>query len=110
MGEIVATSSGTPSEISNKTINLWDISTGKLLNILAKPSSGFYSISFSPDGKSIAAWRLGSVVCLWNVVTGQFVKAFTAHESSVNTVHFSPDSQTIATGGKDYTVRCSMEC
>lgn len=105
-GRIVATSSGTPSEISNKAINLWDVSTGKLLNTLAEDNSAFYfnNKCFSPDGKSIATWQ--SIVCsLWDVVTGQLVKAITAHESSVNTVHFSPDNQIIATGGKDYTVR-----
>ena len=105
-GEIVATSSGTPSGRSNKTINLWDVRTGKLLNTLTEPNIAFYNKCFSLNGKSIATWNLGSAdVRLCDVVTGQLLKSFTAHDGSVNAVQFPPDSQIIATGGKDYTVR-----
>lgn len=114
-GNIIAISSGTPSEISNKTINLWDVRTGQHLKTLttchhlktlAQPNAGFYNKRFSPDGKIIVIWRYsGRNLDLWDVSTGEHLTTFMAHERSITSVYFSPDGKTIITSGLDKTAR-----
>ena len=59
-GSILATGSGTPwylsgSSFSPNQVHLWDVSTGTLRNILKGHTAPVMSVSFSPDGNTIAS-------------------------------------------------------
>ncbi|WP_026734397.1 eIF2A-related protein [Fischerella sp. PCC 9605] len=62
------------------------------------------SVSFSPDGKTIATASVDGTARLWNL-NGELIKEFKKHQSSVNSVSFSPDGKTIATASVDGTAR-----
>ena len=55
-------------------------------------------VSFSPDGRLLAAGDLSGRVTLWDVSSGETV-ATLGHEGDVSSVSFSPDGQLLATGG-----------
>ncbi len=63
-----------------------------------------YSVSFSPDGKTIATTSSDNTTRLWNL-QGQLIQAFIGHQGSVLSVSFSPDGKTIATASSDNTAR-----
>ena len=42
----------------DKTIKIWEVSTGQLLKTLEGHSSSVYSVSFSPDRTKLASARL----------------------------------------------------
>ena len=54
-----------------------------------------YSVSFSPDGQTLASGESGAIR-LWDVNTGELLKTLQQHARSVS---FSPDGQTLASGG-----------
>ncbi|MGF1960466.1 MAG: hypothetical protein RMX99_013295 [Aulosira sp. DedVER01a] len=62
------------------------------------------SVSFSPDGKTIASASWDKTIKLWSV-DGKLLKTLTGHSDSVSSVSFSPDGKTITSASYDKTVK-----
>ncbi|MBD2196362.1 MULTISPECIES: nSTAND1 domain-containing NTPase [Calothrix] len=63
-----------------------------------------YSVSFSPDGKTIASASGDGTIKLWSL-EGKELKTFKGHSASVYSVSFSPDGKTIASASGDKTIK-----
>jgi WD40 repeat protein len=63
------------------------------------------SVSFSPDGKTLATGSADKTIKLWSVDTGKEIHTLQGHQSFVNSVSFSPDGKTLATGSADKTIK-----
>ncbi|MEH1977938.1 MAG: ribosome assembly protein 4, partial [Nostoc sp.] len=98
-GKTLASGSG------DKTIKLWDVSTGKAIKTLTGHSSLVNSVGFSPDGKTLASGSYDNTIKLWDVSTGKAIKTLTGHSSGVISVGFSPDGKTLASGSYDNTIK-----
>ncbi len=57
------------------------------------------SVSFSPDGQTLASSSDDKTIRLWDAVTGNHKNTFIGHTDYVSSVSFSPDGQTIASEG-----------
>jgi len=89
----------------DKTIKLWDITTGKEIRTLQGHSSWVWSVSFSPDGKTLASGSGDKTIKLWDITTGREILTLKGHSSSVLSVSFSPDGKTLASGSGDKTIK-----
>ncbi len=90
----------------DKTVRLWDVTSGKIKAILIGHTHDVSSVAFSPDGSTLASggsWD--ETVRLWDVASGQLKAILTGHSSAVRSVAFSPDGNTIASGSRDKTVQ-----
>ncbi|MDP8962698.1 MAG: hypothetical protein M3O33_01685 [Cyanobacteriota bacterium] len=74
-------------------------------NRLEGHDSRVYSVSFSPDGKTLASGSDDNTIKLWDVATGKPITTLTGHTSRVNSVSFSPDGKTLASGSFDNTIK-----
>jgi len=63
-----------------------------------------HSISFSPNGQTIASASWDNTVRLWNR-QGQELATLIGHDGPAYSVNFSPDGETIASASQDNTVR-----
>ena len=93
------------SASEDRTIRLWDVTTGTHRHTLTGHNSHIYSVAFSPDGRTLASGSENGRIRFWNVTTGQYRVTLEGHSSSVISVAFSPDGQTLASGSSDHTIR-----
>ena len=64
-----------------------------------------FSVSFSPDGITLASGSRDSTVKLWDVATHTNIATLEGHRGAVNSVSFSPDGTLLASGSGDRTVK-----
>ncbi|MCE2701698.1 MAG: WD40 repeat domain-containing protein, partial [Anabaena sp. 49633_E8] len=82
----------------DKTIKIWDVTTGKVLNTLKGHEGYVLSVGFSPDGKQLASGSGDKTIKIWDVTTGKVLNTLKGHESPVYSVGFSPDGKQLASG------------
>jgi len=82
---LIASASG------DKTVKLWDHTTGAVCLTLEGHSKEVNAVAFSPDGKLVASASKDKTVRLWNSVTGDVYRTFNSHSGAVRSVAFLPD-------------------
>jgi WD40 repeat protein len=89
----------------DKTIKLWDTSTGNEIRTLSGHTGGVTGVAFSPDGLTVASASWDTTVILWDVHSGNLLQKFSGHTDRVNSVAFSPDGHLLASASDDGSVR-----
>jgi WD40 repeat protein len=90
---------------------LWDVSDPHhptSLGTLTGHTNYVYSVTFSPDGHTLATASGDSTARLWDVSDPHHPMALgtlTGHTSAVHSVAFSPDGHTLVTTSNDTTAR-----
>ena len=97
-GHVLASSSG-------EDIRLWHVATGSHLKTLTGHTHGVESISFSPEGQTLASSAKDQTIRLWDLLTGRHLKTLTGHTDEVESISFSPEGRTLASSSKDQTIR-----
>ncbi|MFN6454393.1 MAG: ribosome assembly protein 4 [Nostoc sp. EfeVER01] len=89
----------------DKTIKIWDVSSGKLLKTLTGHSESVYSVVYSPNGQQLASASTDKTIKIWDVSSGKLLKTLTGHSNSVISVVYSPNGQQLASAGDDKTIK-----
>src|SRR5262249_19606414 len=98
-GQRLATAAG------DKTIDVWDVSTGRYVLTFRGHTAAVTSVAFSPGGKRLASAGDDETVRLWDAERGQEVLTLKGHSDPVSAVAFSPDGTRLASASWDKTVR-----
>ncbi len=109
-------SSGDPSDVAHPpgpTTPTSRVAPTPLPLPLGRPLQGHTdpveSVTFSPDGKTLASGSDDHAVRLWDISTPTRAHPLgdplTGHTEGVGAVAFSPDGRTLASGSDDHTVR-----
>ncbi|KAL2886888.1 Vegetative incompatibility protein HET-E-1 [Ceratocystis lukuohia] len=89
----------------DKTIKIWDVTSGVCLQTLEGHSHYVHSVVFSNDGQRLASGSSDSTVKIWNATSGVCLQTLKGHDDSVYSVAFSNDGQRLASASLDKTVK-----
>ncbi|MGO9466477.1 MAG: WD40 repeat domain-containing serine/threonine-protein kinase [Isosphaeraceae bacterium] len=89
---ILATAATTPHGL----IQLWDVSTLKLLDSLPGHSANVSELDFSPDGKVLASVSGDGAVKLWDVAARAELLALRGPFQPQSSIRFAPDGRSLA--------------
>ena len=90
-------------------VDLYNLRNGSLVRSFASEkgssNSSLLCVTFSPDGRLLAATDWNGTVTLWDVASGQRKLTIADHKAGVSSAAFAPDGAMLATGSEDKTLR-----
>ena len=107
-GKTIATGSGGSGSSGDAWVAgvyLWDIDAGRVVRRIPAHLGWIHSVSFAPDGRTLATTGAETVVRLWDAASGRELVPQSGHCSSINIVAVSAADGTVFTAGQDGTVR-----
>jgi hypothetical protein len=90
---------------TDRTVGLWDTTTGKQLHQFAGHNGGVFGVAFSPDGKLAASCGEDRTVRLWDLKGRKELRKLEGHTDVVNNLAFSPDGRHLVSASDDRTLR-----
>lgn len=88
----------------DKSVKIWNTTTGTLLLTLTGHTDAVRSVNFSPDGTKIVSCSWDNSIKIWNSTTGTLLKTLSG-TSAVCSVNFSPDGSKIVSGNGDASIK-----
>ncbi len=86
-------------------VYLWDVGQGKELRHFPAQQGWIQSLTFSPDGKTLATTGAEVVIRLWDVASGRETQPQSGHRLTIRRLAVSPADGTVFTSGQDGTIR-----
>ncbi|ETO09798.1 hypothetical protein RFI_27579 [Reticulomyxa filosa] len=90
---------------NDKTVRIWDVLSGKQLQLLKGHSDIVNSAQFSPDGLTIVSCSRDETVRLWDVLSGKQIQILEDDADDVNAAQFSPDGSKVVSCSEDNAIR-----
>jgi hypothetical protein len=67
----------------DKTIKVWNLSTGKEIRTLTGHTDAVWSVALSADGQTLVSGGLDQTIKVWNLSTGKEIRTLTGHTDAV---------------------------
>lgn len=94
------------SASDDKTIRLWELSTGQPQATLLEHTHFVKTVAFHPhDPVQLASGSRDRTIKIWDCQTHQVIHTLTGHQQSINALQFSPDGSLLASGSADKQVK-----
>jgi RNA polymerase sigma factor (sigma-70 family) len=100
-GKLLASACRTP----NHPIRIFDRKSGEECFKITGQFGSILTLTFTPDGMTLAAAGEDGVIRLWQMTSGAELTALRGHQGSIPVVRFSPDGRALFSGGVDGTIR-----
>src|SRR5262249_7528066 len=88
----------------DRVVKVWEVATGREAMTLTTERSGFDYVTFSPDGRTLAASSAGDIM-LWDGETGRLLRTLAGSTALVGGLTFNRDGRTLVSAGGDGAAR-----
>ena len=88
----------------DKTISVWDLTTGKYVGCLAGHTDRVPALAWHPTGKFLVSVGWDTTARIWDAATLQPVILFNSHATQVNATAFSRDGKWLACADSSQTI------
>ena len=102
-GRYALSGSGFPD--GDKTMRLWDVTSGREVRRFEGHVGWVNHVVFSPNGERALSASFDRTVRLWDVETREKLRLCRGHEGCISALAFTADGQRALSGGEDKTVR-----
>lgn len=89
----------------DKSVKLWNASTGAFVASLRGHVGPVYQIAFSADSRFLVSGSRDATVKIWSVRTKQLHSELAGHRDEVYAIDWAPTGQYLASGGKDRVLK-----
>lgn len=90
---------------SDKSLQIWNATSGKLAFIYRHRSSAFNAVAWSFDSRRVATGNNDKTVQVWDTQTRSTLCTYSGHTGYVNGIAWSPEGTRIASASVDKTVQ-----
>lgn len=91
------------SRVLTHHIHLWDIATGNALCRFAPSARGYWPVTFSPDGRTLATADEDNRIRLWEIATGGERLQLAGHAGRIGSLLFADNGRTLVSASSDTT-------
>jgi WD40 repeat protein len=89
----------------DKTIKLWDTTSGKCVKTLLGHRNRIWTVAFHPNGNQIASGGDDNHTKIWDLERERCIKTIVGNANAILSVNLSPDGSYLASGNEDTTIR-----
>lgn len=89
----------------DKTIGIWDLPAGRLIDKLLHHQRSVTSLTLHPSGNFLAAASDDKTISIWDLAQNQIVQSLVGHTQAVKSIHFTPDGATLISASWDKSIR-----
>jgi eukaryotic-like serine/threonine-protein kinase len=86
-------------------VAVWDVGSGAAVQRMGFEQDYLLTLTYSPDGRSLAVAGKTRTIRLWDPITGQELLTLDGHKGQVNNLVFSPDGTNLASCSHDGAVK-----
>ena len=90
---------------SDGTLQVWNLATGKCMEVMGGHTDSVNAVSITPDGERAVSGSSDKTMRVWNLATGKCMKVMEGHTDSVNAVSITPAGERAVSGSWDKTLR-----
>ncbi|ETO11695.1 WD-40 repeat protein [Reticulomyxa filosa] len=89
----------------DSTIRVWDLSSGKQIQLLKGHNAEVAEAQFLPGGSKLVSASWDKTIRIWDLMSGQQIQLLEGHERGLNGVQISADGSKLLSYSTDRTVR-----
>ena len=103
--KLLAVGGGTTGKDPRGELWLWDVRTARSLVPLVGHTAFVAALTFSPDGRLLAAGDARGNLWLWEIASGRVRTSLPGHKGTVWALAFAPGGRLLASAGMDAVIR-----